>query len=63
MIGAGKPKTISSTLIATVLKISRPKNTLEKKSWKFSRPTHLLPKIPLTGLKSWKAMTAPYIGP
>ena len=63
MIGAGKPNPISRMLIATVLNMSRPKKTLEKKSWKFSRPTHLLPNTPLTGLKSWKAMTAPYIGP
>ena len=63
MIGAGNPNTRSRTLIATVFTMSRAKYTLAKKSWKFWSPIHLLPSTPFTGLKSWNAMTAPYIGP
>ena len=59
---AGKANINDEMLIVSVLINRFLKLTLVKKFAKCSNPTQGLPRMPSPGLKSLKAITAPYIG-
>ena len=61
-MGKGTQTTICSRLISNVLRITCQTSGSWKMRWKFAQPTHLLPDMPLRGLKFLNAMTILLIG-
>ena len=62
MIGTGKPATRPSRFSHSVLIRAYLKSDMPMTNLKFSRPTNLLPHMPLNRLYFWKAMIRPIIG-
>ena len=62
IIGIGKPQRRPNTLSFNVFMRYCIKSGDDKNCWKYLRPTHSLPSIPLNGLYFWNAIRIPPIG-